>query len=239
MLSDLAVPAVQSNFKPATSIFPLSASILLPVPEVAVGPDELAKEEKYMRPIKTGIATMMVAGLASLAYASGPTKDVAQDTLGTVAGRAALAVAAQEPKAPEPRPAEPKAAPAAKAPRADKAQRADQKADKEQKQDKKQAKADQKADAKAGGKGGKIPDKDFKTHFGQEHKFKAQTVIRTTTIVPNQTRFVYSGYSFMFVDPWPAGWLLSDDLYIDYIDGGYYILDPFHPGVQVGLSVVM
>jgi hypothetical protein len=34
-----------------------------------------------------------------------------------------------------------------------------------------------------------------------------------------------------------VGWGWDDDVYIDYIDGGYYLLDPFHPGVQVGLSI--
>ncbi|MGB6689578.1 MAG: hypothetical protein WBE76_17220 [Terracidiphilus sp.] len=63
-------------------------------------------------------------------------------------------------------------------------------------------------------------------------------MVTTTTIVPNQTRFVYTGYTFIFVDPWPAGWALGDDCYIDYVDGGYFLFDVAHPGVQITLTIL-
>jgi len=45
-------------------------------------------------------------------------------------------------------------------------------------------------------------------------------------------------YTFIFLDPWPAEWLLTDDCYIDYIDGEYFLLDAFHPGIRLALFVV-
>jgi len=120
-------------------------------------------------------------------------------------------------------------------PRQDKADKNQQK--KEMKQDKAQSKEQQKDHKQAAGKNARIPDKDLKAHFGQSHKFAVKRVITTTRIVPNQTRFVYTGYTFIFVDPWPIGWGFDDDVYIDYVDGGYFMFDPFHPGMQVALMI--
>ncbi|HKS74578.1 MAG TPA: hypothetical protein VJQ82_15345 [Terriglobales bacterium] len=96
----------------------------------------------------------------------------------------------------------------------------------------------QKGQAKVGGKGGHIPDSKFKASFGRQHRFAVNRVITTTTIVPQQTQFVYSGVTFVFVDPWPAGWAFTDDCYIDYVDDEYFLFDELHPGVQVALLVV-
>jgi hypothetical protein len=119
-------------------------------------------------------------------------------------------------------------------------------------QDQKEQRMDQRQDQKmdqrmernehqhaAGAKQGKkIPDDKFRSHFGQQHKTKVKEVIHTTTIVPGQTQFVYGGYNFVFVDPWPAEWAFTDDCYIDFIDGEYVLVNPFHPGFYVALNVV-
>ncbi len=84
------------------------------------------------------------------------------------------------------------------------------------------------------GKGGHIPDDKFRAHFGREHHFSARTVI-----VSGQPQFQYGGYSFELVDAWPAGWAYTDDCYIDYIDGEYFLFDLLHPGVRVAVFVVM
>jgi len=94
------------------------------------------------------------------------------------------------------------------------------------------------AHAHPAGKSAHIPDQKFKANFGRPHAFKAQTVIKTTTVVVNQTQFVYSGFTFVFLDPWPAGWLVTDDCYVDFIDGEYVLVNVMHPGVFVTLSVV-
>lgn len=88
--------------------------------------------------------------------------------------------------------------------------------------------------ARPSGKGGHIPDDKFRASFGHEHHFNARTVI-----VQGQPRFQYGGYSFELVDAWPADWAYTDDCYIDYIDGQYYLIDLFHPGIRIALFVVM
>ena len=84
------------------------------------------------------------------------------------------------------------------------------------------------------GKGGHIPDDKFKAHFGHGHHFRAQGVI-----VQGQPQFQYGGYTFELVDPWPADWAYTDDCYIDYIDGEYFLFDLLHPGVRIALFVVL
>jgi cell division protein FtsN len=84
------------------------------------------------------------------------------------------------------------------------------------------------------GKGGRIPDDKFRASFGHEHHFNARTVI-----VQGQPHFQYGGYSFELIDAWPAEWAYTDDCYIDYIDGEYFLIDLLHPGVRIALTVVM
>ena len=91
----------------------------------------------------------------------------------------------------------------------------------------------------AGAKQGKkIADDKFRAHFGQQHKVKVTQVIHETRVVPGQTQFVYSGYTFVFVDPWPAEWAFTDDCYIDFVDDEYVLVNPYHPGFYVALNVV-
>jgi hypothetical protein len=89
-------------------------------------------------------------------------------------------------------------------------------------------------DARPAGKGGHIPDDKFRAHFGRSHTFAARTVI-----VSGQPQFQYSGYTFELVDPWPQGWAYTDDCYIDYIDGEYFLFDLLHPGVRIAVTVEM
>jgi hypothetical protein len=91
--------------------------------------------------------------------------------------------------------------------------------------------------ARPAGKSARIPDEKFRANFGRQHTFTVTRVIQTRTVVANQTTFVYGGYNFMFLDPWPAGWLMTDMVYVDFIDGEYFLLDAMHPGVQVALFV--
>jgi hypothetical protein len=84
------------------------------------------------------------------------------------------------------------------------------------------------------GKGGHIPDQQFHAHFGHQRRFRANTVI-----VSGQPQFQYSGYTFELVDAWPADWAYTDDCYIDYIDGEYFLFDLLHPGMRIAVIVVM
>lgn len=107
------------------------------------------------------------------------------------------------------------------------------------KENKKQQKTNAAADngsagsAKMQGKGVHIPDDKFRANFGRNHTF----VINRPVIVNNQPTFHYGGYSFVMVDPWPMGWAYTDDCYIDYIDGEYFLFDLLHPGVRIEVFV--
>ena len=81
----------------------------------------------------------------------------------------------------------------------------------------------------------RIPDDRFRANFGAEHVF----VINQPVIVGGFSRFQYGGFWFGFENPWPEGWYYTDNVYVDYIDGGYYLCNPYYPGVHVGISVVL
>src|SRR5260370_25945751 len=80
-----------------------------------------------------------------------------------------------------------------------------------------------------------IPDEKFRASFGRQHAF----AVKSPVIVEGQPRFQYTGYWFEIIDPWPTGWAYTDDCYIDYFTGDYFLFDVLHPGVRVALFVVM
>jgi hypothetical protein len=82
---------------------------------------------------------------------------------------------------------------------------------------------------------GRIPDERFHSNFGREHHFR----VGEPVLVGGYSRFQYSGFWFGFVEPWPEGWYYTDDVYIDYVDGGYYMYDPYYPGARFAISVVI
>ena len=82
---------------------------------------------------------------------------------------------------------------------------------------------------------GRIPDDRFRANFGRGHEFR----IGSPTMVDGYSRFQYGGFWFGFVQPWPDGWYYTDDVYIDYIDGEYFVLNPYYPGVRIAISVVL
>ncbi len=82
---------------------------------------------------------------------------------------------------------------------------------------------------------GRIPDERFHSNFGREHEFHMGNPV----FVGGYSRFQYGGYWFGFVEPWPVGWYYTDDVYIDYVDGGYYMFDPYFPGARFAISVVL
>jgi hypothetical protein len=83
--------------------------------------------------------------------------------------------------------------------------------------------------------GGHIPDDKFHSSFGRQHAF----VVSRPTVVGGQPQFVYGGYTFNMIDAWPADWSYSDQVYVDYVDGQYFLYDLAHPGVTVAVVVVM
>lgn len=91
---------------------------------------------------------------------------------------------------------------------------------------------DQRADAK---QGGRIPEDRFRSNFGRAHTFS----IGHPVIVAGTPRFQYGGYWFVIAQPWPVGWAYTDVVYVDFIDGGYYLLSPVHPGIQISINVIL
>lgn len=89
--------------------------------------------------------------------------------------------------------------------------------------------------AKPAMKSGHIPDNKFHASFGRAHT----VVIHQPVIVEGQPRFQYGGYWFVISDPWPGDWAYTDDCYIDYVDGDYFLFDLLHPGERIALVVVM
>jgi outer membrane biosynthesis protein TonB len=80
--------------------------------------------------------------------------------------------------------------------------------------------------ANSGGGGRRVPDEQFRTSFGREHSFHVQR--------SNDRRFNYGGYYFQYSEAWPSDWDYDrDDVYIDYIDGNYYLINQHHPGVRL------
>jgi hypothetical protein len=82
---------------------------------------------------------------------------------------------------------------------------------------------------------GRIPDDRFRSNFGRSHEFHMGNPV----MVGGYSRFQYGGFWFGFVQPWPTGWYYTDDVYIDYVDGEYYMFDPYYPGQRFAISVVL
>jgi hypothetical protein len=79
--------------------------------------------------------------------------------------------------------------------------------------------------ANNGGHGRRVPEEKFRASFGSSHHFHVQR--------SNDRRFNYGGYYFTYAEAWPGDWDYNDDVYIDEIDGEYYLLNPRHPGVRL------
>jgi hypothetical protein len=133
----------------------------------------------------------------------------------------------------------------AKSPRQQDAQPQKQKQDQEKDKDKPAKPEDNKASQQveraqpsndqAQHAAGRIPDDKFRASFGRQHTF----VINHPTIVEGQPRFQYGGFWFNMIDAWPVGWAYTDQCYVDYIDGEYFLFDLAHPGVRIALVVVL
>lgn len=194
-----------------------------------------------MNRTRIALASVVLLGLGVFGYAQNTGSQLSQSQVSTQRSRV---LNQEEPKHPEvappqqqPETAAPQEEPKEKPARPEKEERA-----KPQEQPKagheEHGKTAEQGHARPAGKSAHIPDPKFKANFGRQHTFKATQVITTTTIVPNQTQFVFSGYTFIFLDPWPAGWLLTDDCFIDFIGDEYVLVDVLHPGVTVALFVV-
>jgi hypothetical protein len=79
---------------------------------------------------------------------------------------------------------------------------------------------------------GRITNEHYTASFGSEHRFHVNRGDY------DHRRFDYGGYSFGFIDPWPMGWGYEDDVYVVYVDGGYYMYDVVHPGLRLSINIL-
>jgi len=94
---------------------------------------------------------------------------------------------------------------------------------------------------RGGYRGYRIPEDRFRAHFGRGHWFRVHSV--PVIVVERYPRFQYAGFWFTLVDPWPETWsekwYQNDDVYVDYINDGYYMCNRSHPGVFIAVNVSM
>jgi hypothetical protein len=88
------------------------------------------------------------------------------------------------------------------------------------------------AENRGGSQHGRISDAHYASSFGSGHSFHVNRGQY------DSRRFDYGGYSFGFIDPWPIGWGYSDNVYVVYTDGGYYMYDHVHPGLRIAISIL-
>jgi hypothetical protein len=83
-----------------------------------------------------------------------------------------------------------------------------------------------------GGSHGRISDEHYRASFGSGHNFHVNRGDY------DHHRFSYGGYSFGFLDPWPDSWYYTDNVYVVYEGGGYYMYDAIHPGMRISVNIL-
>lgn len=87
--------------------------------------------------------------------------------------------------------------------------------------------------------GYRIPDNRFEGYFGPSHGFRIYGL--PFLVVSGYPRFQYEGYWFSLVDPWPGywanNWYDTDDVYVTYVNNGYYLFDQRYPNVAIAVSI--
>jgi len=89
--------------------------------------------------------------------------------------------------------------------------------------------------------GYRIPDDRYRGYFGPSHGFRIYGL--PFLVVGGYPRFQYEGYWFSTIDPWPEywadDWYDTDDVYVTYVDSGYYLFNRRYPNVGIAVSISM
>jgi len=85
---------------------------------------------------------------------------------------------------------------------------------------------------RGGSSHGRISDEHYRASFGSGHNFHVNRGDY------DHRRFNYGGYSFGFVDAWPVSWYYTDNVYVVYEGGGYYMYDAIHPGMRISVNIL-
>jgi hypothetical protein len=92
---------------------------------------------------------------------------------------------------------------------------------------------------RGGYKGYHIPDARYRGHFGPSHGFRMSSF--PLVVVGGFPRFQFGGFWFSVMDPWPEywadGWYGTDDLYVEFSGGGYYLCNRRYPTDLIALTV--
>jgi hypothetical protein len=92
---------------------------------------------------------------------------------------------------------------------------------------------------RGGYNGYRIPEDRFRGYFGRDHGFRISGL--PFLVVGGYPRFQYSGYWFSPVDPWPeywaSDWYDTDDVYVVYIDNGYYMFNHRYPNTGIAIRI--
>ncbi len=87
--------------------------------------------------------------------------------------------------------------------------------------------------------GYRVPDDRYRGYFGPNHGFRIGGL--PFLVVGGYPRFQYEGYWISTVDPWPEywgdNWYDNDDVYVAYVDNGYYMYNRRYPGSGVAISI--
>jgi len=87
--------------------------------------------------------------------------------------------------------------------------------------------------------GYRVPDDRYRGYFGPEHGFRIGGL--PFRLVGGYPRFRYNGYWISTLDPWPEywgdNWYDNDDVYVAYVDNGYYMYDRRYPNTGVAISI--
>jgi hypothetical protein len=94
---------------------------------------------------------------------------------------------------------------------------------------------------RGGYNGYRIPDDRYRGYFGRNHGFRIYGL--PFVVVSGYPRFQYQGYWISLVDPWPDywgnNWYDNDDVYVTYVDNGYYLYNRRYPNVGIAISISM
>jgi hypothetical protein len=92
---------------------------------------------------------------------------------------------------------------------------------------------------RGGYRGYRIPDDRYRGYFGPSHGFRINTL--PFLVVGGYPRFQYQGYWISAVDPWPQAWgndwYDNDDVYVDYVDNGYYMYNRRYPSEGIAINI--
>jgi len=96
-------------------------------------------------------------------------------------------------------------------------------------------------DQRGGYRGYRIPDDRYRGYFGLSHEFRIYGL--PFLVVGGYPRFQYQGYWISTVDPWPEAWgndwYDNDDVYVNYVDNGYYLYNRNYPSQGIAINITL